>query len=441
MAMGCFQWLISLVRRRYLLILVLALLLALFADLASHWGTYFWAEYRLHTARKALEREDYSKAQELLNQYLRFRPDSAEGHFLSARLARRTGDLVEAARHLNACEKLGTLSRDVLKLEQILFEVQQGNLSQEKFLQDCLAGQHADTFLILEALSQGYTKRYQLSQALDCLNRMLEQQPDNPYALTRRGWIHERHGNHKDALADYRRAVTVAPEHVLARRFLADNLFHFARKPEEAAEHYEFLHQRQPDDSTISANLAQCWLEQDRITEASSLAGEALTAHPHDPNVLLVRGLVAQREGQLSQAETWLRQAIAAKPSFQPAYYTLILVLGQQGKDAEVEKCQAQLRNVEADLKQLDNLIHQAMSEPSNPQLRYEVARLLLKLGEDQEGENWLHMALLLDPYHPAARQTMAERQQRGQSKTQARTPLDRQSFSAGFPLPPARSR
>jgi tetratricopeptide (TPR) repeat protein len=441
MTMRGFQSLISFLRRRYRLVLVLAVLLVLFADLASHWGTYLWAEYRLHTARKALEREDYSQAQELLSQYLRLRPDSAEGHFLSARLARRTGDLVEAARHLQACEKRGTLSRDDLKLEKILFEVQQGNLEQEKFLQDCLAGEHADTFLILEALSQGYTKRYQLGQAQDCLNRMLDRQPDNPYALTRRGWIYERLGNHKDAQADYRHAVSVAPENVLARRFLADSLLHIARKSEEAVEHYEFLHQRQPDDPTITAYLAQCWLEQDRISEARSLVGKALTAHPRDPNLLMVRGLLAQREGELSQAEMWLRQAVAARPSFQPAYYALILVLGQEGKDAEAEKCQKQLQSVEAELKQMDDLIHQAMKEPFNPQLRYEVARLLLKLGEDQEGENWLQMVLLLDPYHPGARQILAERQQRGESKTQGGIPPNRQSLSAGLPFPQTRSR
>jgi tetratricopeptide (TPR) repeat protein len=436
MTMRAIQLSIAFVRRRYQLVLLLVVLLLLLADVASHWGTYFWAEYRLRGARKALERQDYSQAQELLTQHLRFRPDSAEGNLLSARLARRSGDLAEAARRLQACEKLGSLPRDVLQLEQILFEVQQGNLEREKFLQDCLARQHPDTFVILEALSQGYTKRYQLSQALDCLNRMLEQQPDNPYALTRRGWIQERFHNNKEALADYRRAVEVAPEHVLARRFLADSLLHFARKPEEAAQHYEFLLQRQPDDPNLVANLGQCWLDQDRVSEARSLVGKALTAYPRDANLLLVRGLLAHREGQLSQAETWLRQALASKPSLQPAHYTLILVLGQQGKIEESEKSKEQLRNVEADLRRMDELVHQSMSAPLNPQLRYEVARLLLKIGEDQEGENWLRMVLLLDPYHIAARQALAEHQQRGANKTASPIGLDHRSVSAELTPP-----
>ena len=427
---------VAFVRRRYQLVLLLVVFFLLLADLASHWGTYFWAEYRLRSARKALEQQDYGQAQELLTEYLRFRPDGAEGHFLSARLARRSGDLAEASRRLQTCEKLGSVPRDALQLERILFDVQQGNLEQEKFLQDCLARQHPDSFVILEALSQGYTKRYQLTQALDCLNRMLEQQPDNSYALTRRGWIQERFHNNKEAVADYQRAVEIAPEHLLARRFLADSLLHLARKPEEATQHYEFLFQRQPDDPTLAANLARCWLEQDRVAEARSLVGKALTAHPRDATLLFVRGLLAHKEGQLSQAETWLHQAVAAKPSFQPAYYTLILVLNQQDKKAEAEKCQVQLRNVEADLRRMNDLVHQAMSEPYNPNLRFEVARLLLKIGEDQEGDNWLRMVLLLNPYHVGAQQALAEHHQRGGNKTASAVGADHRSASAELTPP-----
>jgi predicted Zn-dependent protease len=436
MTMRAIRSSIAFVRRRYQLVLLLVVLFLLVADLVSHWGTYFWAEYRLHTARKALDRQDYIQAQKDLTQYLRYRPDGAEGHFLSARLARRSGDVAEASRRLQACDRLGSVPRDVLHLEQILLEVQQGNLDREKFLLDCLTNQHPDTFLILEALSQGYTKRYQLPQALDCLNRMLAQQPDNPYALTRRGWIQERFQHHNEALTDYRRAVEVAPEHLLARRFLADLLLHLIRKPEEAAQHYEFLLQRQPDDPTLIANLGKCWLDQDRVAEARSLVAKALTAHPHDADLLMVRGLIAHREGQLSQAEAWLRQALASKPSLQPAHYTLILVLGQQGKTAEEEKAKEQLRNVEADLKRMDDLIQQVTREPYNPQLRYEVARLLLKMGEDQEGDNWLRMALALNPYHVGAQQALAEHHQRGGSKTASATGVDHRSVGTELTPP-----
>jgi tetratricopeptide (TPR) repeat protein len=434
--MRSLQRALAFVGRHHKSLLLLLVLVALLADLASHWGSYFLAEYRLHAARKALDRQDYGRAQELLMQHLRYRPESAEGHFLSARLARRSGDVNEAARQLQVCQKLGSLPRDILHLEQALLDVQQGNLEQEKYLFDCLARQHPDSFLILEALSQGYTKRYQLTPALDCLNRMLEVQPDNAYARTRRGWIHERFNNHKDALADYRHAVSVAPDHLLARRFLADLLLHVLRKPDEAAEHYEFLEQRQPDDPALVASLAQCWLDQDKVAEARSLVGKALLAHPRDANLLLVRGLLAHKEGQAAQAETWLRQAIAAKPSMQPAYYTLILVLEQQGKSAEVEKCQEQLRNVEAELKQMDALVQRVVREPTNPQLRFEIAQLLVKFGEDQEADNWLRMVLLMDPYHQAARQALTEHQQRAMRNTPSPFGPDPRSVSAGLTPP-----
>jgi tetratricopeptide (TPR) repeat protein len=228
----------------------------------------------------------------------------------------------------------------------------------------------------------------------------------------------------------------VAPEHVLARRFLADNLLHFAKKSEEAAEHYEFLLQRQPDDPELAANLAQCWLAQERVAEARSLLGKALVTHPRDANLLLARGLVALNEGQLPQAENWLRQAVTSKPAFQPAHYSLILVMQKQGKTAEAEKCQARLRDLEADLDQIDKLSQQLKQEPYNPQLRYEMARLLFKIGEVQEGENWLHKVLLLDPHHQLARQALAEHQQQGARPSGSPMRFDQQNFNTGLTRP-----
>jgi tetratricopeptide (TPR) repeat protein len=144
---------------------------------------------------------------------------------------------------------------------------------------------------------------------------------------------------------------------------------------------------------------------------------EVSETHARDPSLLLARGQLAAKEGRLPEAETWLRQAVASKPSFQPAYYALILCLNRQGKSDDADKCQQQLRNVEADLRELDKLVHRLNGEPGNPQLRYEIARLLLRIGEEKEGENWLLMTLRLNPNHAAARQALAERSQPRASK------------------------
>src|SRR5579875_3663888 len=122
MTMQYCQRLIAFVRRRYRMILVLAVLLALLGDIATRWGTYWWAEYRLRAAQVALERQDYSQAHELLTQLLRLRPDNAEGHFLSARLARRWGDLAEAARQLRSAKNWPAFPRNSSSWSRCLFK-------------------------------------------------------------------------------------------------------------------------------------------------------------------------------------------------------------------------------------------------------------------------------------------------------------------------------
>jgi tetratricopeptide (TPR) repeat protein len=129
-----------------------------------------------------------------------------------------------------ACETGGSrapliLPNDAVHLESVLTEVQQGQFrgTVEYYLNRRLDKHGSESFLIYEALSQGYTKTFQLSKALGCLNKMLEQQPDNVYALVRRGWVLERLHQFEEAEEDYRRAIALQPDHALAQQRLAEN--------------------------------------------------------------------------------------------------------------------------------------------------------------------------------------------------------------------------
>ena len=100
---------------------------------------------------------------------------------------------------------------------------------------------------------------------------MLDEEPDNAYALTRRGWVLERLGRPDDALKDYQRAVVADPQHQPARQRLAESLMLHTKQMGEAAPHFEVLLRARPNDPAIGANLAHCWMETNRLDEARDL--------------------------------------------------------------------------------------------------------------------------------------------------------------------------
>jgi tetratricopeptide (TPR) repeat protein len=135
--------------------------------------------------------------------------------------------------------------------------------------------------LMLEALVQGYMKTYFLSAAVNCLDMWLDRDPDDPQAYFWRGEVLEILHKYEEALADYQRAVDLAPDRDDARLKLADGLLH-AQGARAAAPHYETLYERQPGEPEVLLGLARCRLELGETDEARRLLDALLAAQPRD---------------------------------------------------------------------------------------------------------------------------------------------------------------
>jgi tetratricopeptide (TPR) repeat protein len=376
---------------------LLATLIALACVAAVVCGDVVRAAYHLRSARSSLERLDYTNAELQLARHLDVCPTSVEGHFRLARLLRRLGRVSEGLEHVRACRRLGG-PRDALDLETTLLRVQEGEFTSamERSLRE-LFDNDPDSFYILEAFSQGYTKTYRLHEAMDCLNRMLERQPNNVYALLRRGWIAERFGQLDAAQEDYSRAVALEPRHALARQRLGEHQFVRRKNTAAAEEHFAALHQLAPGDANAGVYLARCWVEQGHWEEARQLLDELLAAHPHDPVVLTERAKVALCDGQAARAEGWLQEAISLQPHTPHAYYQLFLCLSGQDKAAEAESFRRKYQELQDSLQRLDGLMQLAAKSPQDLRLRREIARLFSRLGEEQEAQRWLLTAMRAD--------------------------------------------
>src|SRR5439155_16083811 len=111
--------------------------------------------------------------------------------------------------------------------------------------------------IIWEALTEGYRRMYRIFDALTCVNRWLDQQPDTAQALILRGDVNRQANALQKALPDYQRAVELDPARDDARWGLAISLMETGRF-DEAATQLETLQPRRPDDPELVVRLARC---------------------------------------------------------------------------------------------------------------------------------------------------------------------------------------
>jgi tetratricopeptide (TPR) repeat protein len=238
---------------------VVWVLLAMAAAGVVELGLYYWPQKYLYSARAALKRHEYDAARAALLRWLEARPNHAEAHLLLAQLDRRANKYADAAQHLDACQRFGGPA-DTIELERALGAIQNGvyNTELDRLCYEHLSRNDSDQYLILEALSQGFTKTYRLKEALACLERMLVLQPDSSYALRRRAWICFQEKQYDRAEADYRRALEIDPSDTAARLGLAQILLDIGNNGREAAKHFERLWPVQHD-KAVALGLAQSW--------------------------------------------------------------------------------------------------------------------------------------------------------------------------------------
>jgi tetratricopeptide (TPR) repeat protein len=365
----------------------------------SHW----------HAAQQALAQRDWAGARQHLAFCLTVWPNSGETHFVAARAARRAGDYAQAREHLRACERL-RWDAEAITLEKDLASAQRGDLTEveARLLERALNGD-PDTPLILEALTQGYVRTYQLPGVLYCSEQLLALVPDHVQAHIWHGWVLEQVTRYDDACDEYRQAIALAPDDVWARLSLGELLLFLRSRPDQAAEQFDYLIARQPHNPAYLLGLARCRAAMGRTAEARRLLDEVLNAYPDEPLALSERGRLALKEGDRDRAERLLRRALERSPGDLQAAGALALCLEALGRPAEAAKYRALGRQIEADQKRLEELAKQSTKTRLAPALRAEAGRLCLRLGQEQQGLQWLYGALQEDARQPAAHRALAD--------------------------------
>jgi tetratricopeptide (TPR) repeat protein len=396
------------------LLLAVALLLGIVAIAAVWISRHVRAEWHLRQAQQALEecehtrrRANLAAAREHLAACLKVWPGSAEVHFLLARAARRAGDYKDAAGHLDRAARLGWVE-EAIDLEHALLAFQQGEGGKvEARLWNFVDRDHPDKVLILEALSWGYFRTYQLQRCLVSLDRLLAARPDHIQALAWRGETRLLLGPMKGAVEDVQRAVELDPDDDATRLKLADMLLGMHRAT-DALRHYE-LCERVPHKPEALLGLARCLEDLGRTDEATEALDRLLSLDPNHARGLAQRGKVALAAGQLAAAEKYLRRSLEKAPFERDPAYNLYRTLQAAGRPEEARPYEDRVAAIDADHKRLEKLKAAVLASPHDASLRCEMGKILLRNGQDHEGLRWLHSALKEDPRHGPTREALAK--------------------------------
>ncbi len=414
-------------------------------------GAFFWRQYHLRAAHQALDRFALDDAQHHLDLCLQVPYHRSPIHLLAARTARRRDAYREAERHLAACEQKEGRT-EAFVLEQLLLLAQQGELEGvERSLQARASNNDAEAVLALEALAKGYVNRFWRPDALECLNKLLQRQPEHPQALLMRARLLEdlaRKGQverEADALRDYEKAVEVNPSFE-ARLGLAGALYSIGR-PWDALLEYQRLHPLRESDADVLLGLARCHYNLDEGEEAVRLLEELLQRYPDNRSALLERGRLALHKGEPAEAEKWLRRAVDLAPvcDTEPLR-SLVQCLESQHKEEDYRHYLDRLHRYEVELLRLDRLtlqvnrdLSQAAPGPNSAanttdlgdrmmslsrmsNLHYEIATDLIRLGREQDGVAALYFILDVQPHYAPAHAALADYFERtGQSDRAAR--------------------
>jgi tetratricopeptide (TPR) repeat protein len=390
-------------RRRWLVVGTVVLL-----GLGCAGAWYFWSQYYLGAAERALGRYDFTTARRHLDQYLRIRPKDERAQLLAIQTSRRSDDHADAERLLTVFEQTFG-ETDASRREWRLLGVQQGDmLDDERGLQALVERNDPESSLILEALAKGYMNSLRWSQMIGCLDRWLEREPGNAAALVLRGQGRIGLRQLERAAEDYQRAVELAPEYDAARLGLAEIQYRIGH-PREAITHYEILRRRQPTHPESALGLARSLFDAAEPDQARQVLDELLTAHPEHGAALVERGNLALRRGQPAEAETFLARAVATAPWDRQAHQYRLLALEALGRGDEARKCQERIGELEARDAEMGRLATRFEHAPDDPDVRCHLGQWFLDNGQKEIGVRWLFAALRSNPRHGPTRAALAD--------------------------------
>jgi tetratricopeptide (TPR) repeat protein len=360
-------------------------------------------------------------------------PDGVRTQFLIGRTFRRQGNLTLARQHLQEANLL-RYPYDALMLEFHLIEAQSGAIQAVAPIleKEYLANDHADEFLIYEAMVHGFAQHKYFDEAYGWASRWVQRAPRDWYPYYQRGLVLELGKNRRKAMEDYRYVLALKPDQADVAVLLANILRQDTQTKnfEEALELYQACLRSRPGYRAARLGIGLCCKAMGNLPAAREnleavLASPNTTQDPEDFEAVLALGQLDLGEDKPAKALPWLQKAAMLAPADTEAQRQLAAVLRTLGQDAAAKKAEERYQQLDKAYGSLDQIMRELRQlrpegrdeegkskfVEKSSQLRCQAGMTLMGIGQEQEAVGWLLSATQLDPKNEEARKALADYQ------------------------------
>lgn len=371
-------------------------------------------EIRLVKVRSLLRKAQPKEAIPLLEWVVQRVPDRAEVHYLLAVANRRAGRLDRVMEPLEEASRLGWSPKD-LRRQYLLLLFQGGNFADSEIqLRDMLLRQNLPNDVaeeIYEALVKGYLSEMRAEEAVVCLDHWIRWRPANIEARLLRAELLGMTQEYDQELAEYRAVLGIDPNHVEARVRLARSLMR-ASQVREARDHFRRCYELEPNNGQVLLGLAECEMRLGDLTAATEylLQAEKLNL-PKDVATIVhsMRGQILVRQQKYEEALEPLQRALKTSPNNSDALYAMGQCLIRLGRKQEAQSYLERSRQTTLDAGRMQDLLVEILTDPTNPELRFRIAKQLLAVGMEDEAKTMLLTVLRYNRRHEGAHELLAE--------------------------------
>lgn len=394
-------------------LLLAAVLAGLGAGAVPLWRT-LGVEVRLMKVRSLLRKAQPREAIPLLEWTAQRVPDRAEVHYLLAVANRRAGRLDRVMEPLEQASRLGWSPKD-LHRQYLLLLFQGGNFADsETHLRDMLLRQNLPNDVaeeIYEALVKGYLSEMRAEEAVVCLDHWIRWRPANIEARLLRAELLGMTQEYDQELAEYRAVLGIDPDHVEARMRLARLLMR-SSQVREARDHFKRCYELEPENGQVLLGLAECEMRLGNLEAANQYLTFAERLNlPNDVATIVysMRGQILVRQQKYEEALKPLKQALKVSPNNSDALYAMGQCLIRLGRKQEAQGYLERSRQTTLDAGRMQDLLVEVLTDPTNPELRFRIAKQLQAVGMEDEAKTMLLTVLRYNRRHEGAHQMLAE--------------------------------
>lgn len=324
-----------------------------------------------------------------------------------ARVHRRLNDLGPAALLLDRAQTLGG-DADWIERERRLALAQSGRIREvESYLADMLINAGADGPDICEAYAQGYFSNLRSAPALRLLDAWQKSFPDDAQPRFMRAYFWQSMNQPARAVDLYYQGLKLAPGRSLMRRRLAAALL-AADRIEQAEKELAACLAESPGDAEVHYLAAECAYQRSDLDAAVRELDQTLKRAPDHLAAHRLKGQLLLARGAPEPAVKELRQVLNQHPYDKWAHEAMGRALRSLGRDAEADEHFEFVANAEEHIGRMDRLVRQAIADPDDAELRFEVGAILFQYGDPSDAARWMRAALELNPNHRGAHRALA---------------------------------